>query len=191
MKDTTDLVTFQKHLMNNLYLEAIEQNYSHEQITPLITILGNSKIVYNKLIKICLYLDDKCKHEPKYRRQKQQNQQTFKFLKTIAMQGQIMMFHNKAVIEQMKIRKRQAVIHSEFQINIEQKVHKVIEPFELMISQKEIEVFIQRANPFSFAIKTDWAKYQLILFNIFQNAVKFNCKGGSLIIILRCLYQSC
>ena len=32
----------------------------------------------------------------------------------------------------------------------------------------------------------DWVKYQLILFNIIQNAVKYNNKNGVILIELKC-----
>jgi hypothetical protein len=31
-----------------MYLDAIEANYSHEQMTPLNSILANSRMVYNR-----------------------------------------------------------------------------------------------------------------------------------------------
>ena len=33
-----------------MYLDAIESNYSHEQMTPLNSILANSKIVYKRFV---------------------------------------------------------------------------------------------------------------------------------------------
>jgi len=35
-----------------MYLDAIEANYSHEQMTPLNSILSNSKIIYKRISEI-------------------------------------------------------------------------------------------------------------------------------------------
>jgi hypothetical protein len=35
-----------------MYLDAIEANYSHEQMTPLNSILSNSKIIYKRFSEI-------------------------------------------------------------------------------------------------------------------------------------------
>jgi signal transduction histidine kinase len=39
------------------------------------------------------------------------------------------------------------------------------------------------------SIKADWSRFELILFNIIQNAVKFNVFNGEIVILLRCLPQ--
>ena len=36
-----------------MYLKSIELNYSHEQLTPLNSILANSKIAYRRYVDIC------------------------------------------------------------------------------------------------------------------------------------------
>ena len=35
-----------------MYLDATEQNYSHEQMTPLNSILANSKIIYRRFMDL-------------------------------------------------------------------------------------------------------------------------------------------
>ena len=35
----------------------------------------------------------------------------------------------------------------------------------------------------------DWQKYELILFNIIQNSVKFNVVGGQIVINIMCYQQ--
>ena len=46
IKDVTQILRNQQKLSDKMYLDAIEANYSHEQMTPLNGILANSKIVY-------------------------------------------------------------------------------------------------------------------------------------------------
>ncbi len=48
IKDVTQILRNQQKLSDKMYLDAIETNYSHEQMTPLNGILANSKIVYQK-----------------------------------------------------------------------------------------------------------------------------------------------
>ena len=66
-------------------------------------------------------------------------------------------------------------------------IKKVVQPFNLQINRQQIQVFIGRNKKFDFELKMDWNKYQLILFNIIQNAVKYNNKNGVILIELNCL----
>ena len=43
-----------------------------------------------------------------------------------------------------------------------------------MILRNNIKVYIAFKQNFVFKIKADWFMYKLILFNIIQNAVKYN-----------------
>ena len=51
---------------------------------------------------------------------------------------------------------------------------KVIEPFEPMLRSRKLSVYFAKLRKINYNINTDWSKYQLVLFNIFQNAVKYN-----------------
>ena len=57
---------------------------------------------------------------------------------------------------------------------IEEQIERVINPFEPQITSRNLKVFILKKQEFDFYIKNDWVMYQLILFNIIQNAVKYN-----------------
>ena len=46
--DITNIIVNQQKLSNQMYLDAMEANYSHEQMTPLNSILCNSKFVYKR-----------------------------------------------------------------------------------------------------------------------------------------------
>lgn len=47
-----------------------------------------------------------------------------------------------------------------------------------------MNVYICRKEEFEYAINLDWKNYQLILFNLIQNAVKYNHADGEVIIAL-------
>ena len=51
---------------------------------------------------------------------------------------------------------------------------KVIEPFEPMLRSRKLSVYFAKLRKINYNISTDWSKYQLVLFNILQNAVKYN-----------------
>ena len=48
----TDLIIQQQKVCDKLYLEAIELNFSHEQMTPLNGIIANSKICYKRFVEL-------------------------------------------------------------------------------------------------------------------------------------------
>lgn len=66
-------------------------------------------------------------------------------------------------------------------------IKKVIYPFTQQIQRMQMTVYIATTSTVHANIKMDWVKYQLILFNIIQNAVKYNKKKGYIIIELNCL----
>ena len=68
----------------------------------------------------------------------------------------------------------------------EKYIESVIYSFVPMIKAKELSVFISRKTGFTMDIETDWEKYQFILFNIIQNAIKYNQFMGSIVIVLDC-----
>ena len=52
IKNITQIIKQQQMLSDSMYQDAIEANYSHEQMTPLNCILGNNRIVHNRLVKL-------------------------------------------------------------------------------------------------------------------------------------------
>ena len=52
IRDMTNLINFQKNQSDNMYLDAIEANYSHEQMTPLNCIIAQSNIIYKRFKEI-------------------------------------------------------------------------------------------------------------------------------------------
>ena len=52
VNDITKIIENQQKLSDNMYQDAIEANYSHEQMTPLNSILMNSKLAINRVLKM-------------------------------------------------------------------------------------------------------------------------------------------
>lgn len=86
----------------------------------------------------------------------------------------------------MKIKKNEFVEKKIFTKNFEEHIERVINPFEPQIISRNLKIFIAKKSNFNFIIKNDWVMYQLILFNIIQNAVKYNIFEGNIIVLLDC-----
>lgn len=86
----------------------------------------------------------------------------------------------------MKIKKNEFIKKKTLTKNIEEHIERVINPFEPQITSRNLKIFIAKKRNFNFIIKNDWIMYQLTLFNIIQNAVKYNIFEGNIIILLDC-----
>jgi len=65
------------------------------------------------------------------------------------------------------------------------RIQEVLYPFELQLFSNHINVyFLQNNNSVGMKVITDWKVYELILFNILQNAVKYNKIEGDIIIAI-------
>ena len=53
-------------------------------------------------------------------------------------------------------------------------IEKVFWPFQSQTKSKQINVYFVKGNEFDHEIITDWPNYQLILFSMIQNSVKYN-----------------
>ena len=106
-------------------------------------------------------------------------------MRSIKFSAMIMWFYNKNQIQKMKIRK------NEFEIKMvktscpEEYIEKVIQPFSPMIKRKELNIHIIREEGFrNFELVADWANFQLAVFNLVQNGIKYNRFRGDLIFLL-------
>jgi hypothetical protein len=57
VNDITFLMKNQQKLIDHMYQDAIEQNFSHEQMTPLNSIVNSSKLCTEKVDKMYKYLE--------------------------------------------------------------------------------------------------------------------------------------
>lgn len=87
----------------------------------------------------------------------------------------------------MKIDKNEFEMNCTLSDSPEEFINKVIYQFEPMIRNSNINVYTVRKNTNFGQMETDWDKYQLILFNIIQNAVKYNMIDGNILIALKCM----
>ena len=71
--------------------------------------------------------------------------------------------------------------------NVEEHIQKVLYPFEVNAVSRGIKILITKKCSFSFKLIADWSMYQLILFNIIQNSVKYNSYQGQIMIVLDCV----
>ena len=176
VKDVSNILKYQQKMIDSMYQDAIENNYSHEQMTPLNSILGNSQIILNKIYEFRELL---CRmyqliKVPIDKKEMARLDETYTMMRAIQQSGQIMWYYNQNQIQRMKIRKNEFLIRTFEITDPENIIEKVVYPFFPMILQKNVEVHFSRASEFKLAISTDWDKYELILFNIVQNAVKYN-----------------
>lgn len=69
--------------------------------------------------------------------------------------------------------------------SIERIVAKVVGPFLYNLNQRNQQIFMFWKNQKSMSgVLADWYKYQLVLFNMIQNAYKYNLEGGYIFIML-------
>ena len=80
----------------------------------------------------------------------------------------------------MKIKKGELAIKEMCSDKPEQFIEQVLQPFEYQIEKRKMKVSIKRKNLNRVSIKADWRLYQLIIFNIIQNAVKYNKREGTI-----------
>jgi len=65
-------------------------------------------------------------------------------------------------------------------------IKKVLQCFEAKINSKKINVYIAYKKILNQNFKGDWHSYELILFNLVQNAIKYNHENGDIFIIVQC-----
>lgn len=93
-----------------MYQEAIEANYSHEQMTPLNSIINNSKIVQEYNLTCKIRLSDLVNEQllpPHLSQMVKGIDNNMTFLRAIQQSGQTMHYYNLSQLMRMKIRKNQ------------------------------------------------------------------------------------
>lgn len=102
--------------------------------------------------------------------------------KQILYSAQILHFFNTNQIEKMKINKGELVIREMCSLKPEEFIEQVLQPFEYQIAKKKMVVSVAQRDQDRPSMKADWRLYQLIIFNIIQNAVKYNKTEGAITI---------
>ena len=90
------------------------------------------------------------------------------------------------MIQRMKIQRKLFKQTVRFSIHIENYLYEVIKPFAAQILSQEINLYFVRLNEFRSLLGQDWNLYQLVVFNIIQNAIKYNQFQGDIVITMAC-----
>ena len=172
IKDITAAIQKQQKKSDELYQDAIEANFSHEQMNPLNNILQNASTVH-------AIMNRQLAENPGSK----DALNSMKLVKAIGQSGQIMWYFNQNQIQRMKIKKRQyAAKQTQIQC-LRQLIKKVVSPFETQLNQIQAKVLVSLRIPDDLVLRTDWSSFELILFNFIQNAVKYNTSQGLVVIV--------
>lgn len=88
----------------------------------------------------------------------------------------------------MKLKKNEFVVESSECLSPLEHIERVIYPFVPKIMSMKIRVMISDQIGISdVRFQADWTKFELVLFNLVQNAVKYNNTLGILLIVLKLL----
>ena len=91
----------------------------------------------------------------------------------------MMFYYNQCQLEKMKINKGEFVVKNFTTSLPERFILQVMKPFEDEIQKNNLNFeIIWETEKRSNLITGDWRLYQLVIFNIMQNAVKYNRKNG-------------
>ena len=87
----------------------------------------------------------------------------------------------------MKIKKNQLRIAPMPLSQFEEPIRNVLWPFEHFIFKMKINIYLAFRVERNLQISVDWNLYELILFNIIQNSVKYNQQlDGDICILISC-----
>ena len=102
-------------------------------------------------------------------------------MKAVESSGKILHMFNLGQIQRMKIRKNEFTIKPTVTSSPELFADQAISPFAQKIKSMKMNVYgsvllrnegeIDNKRP---NLKADWQRYQLVLFNLMQNSVKYN-----------------
>ena len=152
-------------------------------MTPLNCILANSRIVRQRIKQLIDVAEEVAGDKESV--ESRGHQQTIQLLNAIEFSGQIMQLYNKNQIQRMKIRKGDFESAQTTIQNPEECIRQTIAPFSPQIKSKQLNVQILRRNYFSLEqLKGEWKYFQLAIFNLIQNSVKYNSYKGDFVIIL-------
>ena len=80
----------------------------------------------------------------------------------------------------MKINKGELVKDEMCSFRPEEFIEQVLQPFEYEIKKKKMKIDMSSKDLSRPSMKADWRLYQLIIFNIVQNAIKYNKREGTI-----------
>ena len=112
--------------------------------------------------------------------------ESIRFLQAIQQSGKILHYYNLNQIQRMKIRKHQFRVISTGTKQPQFHMFQITFPFIPQILSNNMTVYFSMQNLLQdWTLYADWSKYELVMFNIMQNAVKYNMPGGKIIILIK------
>ena len=84
----------------------------------------------------------------------------------------------------MKIRKRELRQRLSSDRFPEHRLENALYPLVPNVLSKSLQVYFCRKSEFKGEIQLDWARYELIVFNLLQNAIKYNQFMGAVVVIV-------
>lgn len=136
MKDITSIITQQALSSKKTYQEAIKNNFTHEQMTPLNLILKNTALVRNNILTtladaLNLNNEDQEQLKQKIIEKLPSSQSIFDTLRMSHQQAKFMQFHNNSQISRMLALTKELVLDPTTNQNFSKVVQKILYPFEL------------------------------------------------------------
>lgn len=95
-------------------------------------------------------------------------------LLSIEQSAKLMWYYNTCNINRMKIKKNELVPENQPTQSLNQTIQDVLWPFEMLIVRRRHNVHLMLQIEPDVKLVSDWSLYQLILFNLVQNSVKYN-----------------
>ena len=179
LQNLTSIILKQQQLCDNIYQEAIEANYSHEQMTPLNSILGCSHVLLESF-------QMSNEQQPTTEKLQKLVKDSMRMLRCVHQSGSGMYLYNMNQIMRMKLEKKEVQVSTSECITPLQHVELVIYPFVSQILANKIRVLVSDQTQMdNVSFVADWKLYELILFNIIQNAVKYNSYLGVILVVLK------
>ena len=174
INNITTLIKNQQKLSDDIYQDAIEANFSHEQMNPLNNIIQNASTVHSTVTDLFGYDSNNDRLN-----------NVLKLVKAINDSSTVMLLFSKNQIQRMKA-KQGKYQSMPFSISdLQKKIQKVLNPFEMQVVKQQAKVLFANLIETEYELTADWEAFKLILFNFLQNAVKYNSKKGVVMLIAR------
>ena len=112
--------------------------------------------------------------------------ESIRFLQAIQQSAKILYYYNHNQIQRMKIRKNEFREITTATTQPQFHMFQITLPFIPQILSNNFMVYFSMQNLLQdWTFYADWNKFELVMFNIIQNAVKYNTPGGKIFIIMK------
>lgn len=69
-------------------------------------------------------------------------------------------------------------------LNLQEQIDKVFKYFNKDINLKNLNIFIAFKGIAEYPLQGDWDNFNLIMFNLIHNSIKFNFQNGQIFLII-------